>query len=398
MSLSEYALISLEECKNYLQERENVQTSGISIYNSNSDGVTTAATVQVKDEAMILSVTSSGANNGDKTIDLTADDYDTLTELVDYINDTWDKGWVVNLEGRSNVSSTDLIIKEATSCLGETNKLILYCYDNFLLEMLINNASIGIENECRRKLKSRSFINERHSVTDSGLIMLNNYPIVSDVKVSTGRTGVMTIKNTLTDTAFCPIEVTTAKINLKIFGGDSNGSDEDLTFEDDDTITEMVDAINALDSDLGWTAELMDNDYADYPCSYLFKVSGLNAKETTITLYLPSNPLSDFDVLYDEGILDLSTSAILNVTNRVMNITVSYTGGYETIPEPLKQICCEMVAYKYGLSRLDRAFKKENISDGDYEYSAADFKNGLPPELYQQLGWYAKTEPTEMII
>ncbi|HAB53331.1 MAG TPA: hypothetical protein DCE80_14365 [Ignavibacteriales bacterium] len=174
--LNANALCSVEELKNHLEiAGVNIQTAFLSLYNSSADA--TGATFQVTATTLILVVTG-GANAGTSTLTFADADKDTLGELVTAINGLG-KGWVANSQGLSSADSTDLTIKESTSCLLIADQQVLYGANNARLETYINSTSSFLERECDRSFHSATYTNEEYNGNGRTKFWLKQYPITS---------------------------------------------------------------------------------------------------------------------------------------------------------------------------------------------------------------------------
>lgn len=73
----------------------------------------------------------------------------------------------------------------------------------------------------------------------------------------------------------------------------------------------------------------------------------------------------------------------------VQNVTVLYTGGYATVPGPVKRAVILQVKYLSDLSANSGAYKAESI--GDYSYTLGDITiHGLSPAAAAILSGYVR--------
>jgi hypothetical protein len=152
--LNANALITVEELKSFLEVSDaDIQAAFLSIYNSSADA--SAASVRVTDTQIILTVTG-GTNAGTSTLTLADADKNTLTELATAIT-ALNKGWIVNLQGASDISSWDLTVIEAMGCLGSANLLTLCGTATLKLERYINDASAFLERATARTFKAANY-------------------------------------------------------------------------------------------------------------------------------------------------------------------------------------------------------------------------------------------------
>ena len=110
---------------------EQYLADGIAVFNDSGDAVSTVAVT----EATVVLVDDGGTT----TLTMADADKDTLTEMTAAIEAT--AGWQATLLGKSDVASTLLVRKAATSVIGQANETILQYENQSLLELLITNTS-----------------------------------------------------------------------------------------------------------------------------------------------------------------------------------------------------------------------------------------------------------------
>jgi hypothetical protein len=171
--LNANAIVTVEELKHFLEVSDaDLQKAFLSIYNAAAGA--TAATVQVTDTQIILTITG-GASAGTSTLTFADADKDTLAELITAIN-ALNKGWVVNIQGVSGMASGDLTVIEAQSCLLAANVVTLNGMDNLKLERYINDISSFLERETGRIFHAADYT-EYLDGNDERFIWLDQFPV-----------------------------------------------------------------------------------------------------------------------------------------------------------------------------------------------------------------------------
>jgi len=170
-------------------------------------GAVDPSTLEVKDDRLTL--TPGG--------DILFATYDTLTKLVDEINDTTD--WKAGLIYHGSAESDDLLVTGALNTLGDENEQVFTIQDRYLIERLIDRASDMINRYCNRILKTTNYTREIYYGAGFSKLLLEQYPVTRVTRLSVGRANSFSIKNTSTDANFCTVEITSTKIRLIVDGG-----------------------------------------------------------------------------------------------------------------------------------------------------------------------------------
>ena len=152
-------------------------------------------------------------------------------------------------------------------------------------------------------------------------LRLDNEPITAVSRVSVDLDAVMKIKNINTDATTASVKVDATNVTLAVNGG-AGHSTTTLAIATYDTLTKLVDAINALDASYGWSAELYDSDYTAK------KTALLIPQQIDVTSWVS---VSDYINLY----MGVPTSFIVVDRKYIeayfprgtQNIAVSYTAG-----------------------------------------------------------------------
>jgi len=373
MAVGTYALTSLDEALAYIGE--DVSRDAFWIY---YNGANSTATVEVQENKLVLTDSST------TEIDLTNASYDTLGELVTYINNSV-TDWVAGLIYHSSASSTDLLVTGELNAKGSSNEQTLKIKDNYLIERLIDRASDLIERYCGRKLKSRSYTKEVYDGTGTERLILREYPVTQVSRVAIGRADAFSVKNTTTSTSAF-VEVTDTKVILT-----ADGSATELTISDYSTINDLI---TAIENETGWECSLVDSDFGSYQASEILVRPAMYCLDPDIAyIEIPDDYITDYhletstDEFYNPGILYYSGG----FTAGHQNVFVWYTAGYTTIPYALEQACLELVKFKYDQSKRDSGLKSEKIGNV-YSYTLADLKNALPDDLLSQLQLFRRVD------
>jgi len=347
------------------------------------------ATVQILNDYLILIHDAAE----DANLNLNADAYDTIGELVAYINSDV-SGWTAGRICHSSEDSDDLLETGQLNALGESNKETLKIVPEYFIAELINRASDFINRYCNRKFVSQTYTNEIYLGNGRTELILDQYPVTEVARVIEGRANSFSIKNTSTDANFCTVEVTATELQLVVDGGDNEetGSDE-FTLATYTYIDELIAAIH--DNGGGWECTTLATDTDTRDASELLIRPCMNVNATSqayletgnneLTNYLLRKPRNEDR---NEGILYYPS-----IFTEGVEYFLTYTAGWTTIPYSLESACIELVKFKYDQGKQASAgLKKETIgSVYSYEkFSLADLRNGLPPDLMAELDFFKK--------
>jgi hypothetical protein len=369
MSLDPYALTSVARAKNYLHlTNEKLQVQALSLYNNSGDA--TSATVEITATQMILIVTA-GVHAGTSTITLTAAANDTLGELVTVIN-ALATGWQAVLIGPSAALSVDLTEIGATEALGIANQQTLMAVDNYLIERLIDAVSGKVEAFCDRQFLTRAY-SEWRDGTGNDRMCLPQYPVTAVSHLSVGTRGAMHLKNVSTAATYAAVKVTSSEVTLTLTAAGGVGLDS-ITFALNPTVGDVVTAINALGSD--WQA-IVVSAYSHIISTELRETESLNCLNRLVTLEVPDEPASEFEVYADEGILYYPTGFGAGPRR----VRVKYVAGYTTVPYALEDIVLSLIAIHYNKTIRDGSLKSESLDS--YSWTAADIE--IPDEIAKRL-------------
>jgi len=392
MAVDAYALTTLSDAKEIMRiSNSELKRDGITIYCTTSGA--TASRAQVTDTTLVLVVTG-GASAGTDTLTFADANKDTIGELVTAINALTPRTWVANTQCPSASASTDLVIKEATACLGSANETTLDITDNYQLELLINEATAIIERYCGRNFKSRTYYHARYSGIGDDCVVVDHFPITSITSLSVGTYSVLRITNDSTDAAHAYVSVTATSdssntfvnkptsMALTIIGGTNVGvTTIDLTSETYDTLAEIETYINALGKN--WSAELVSNDYDNYPSYELIPMGNRECLENSAYIDVIDEPENSYNFDADIGVIYFEGD-VFSHGNR--NVLITYTAGYSVIPNDLSVACARLAKLGWDNSRRDSSLKKEVM--GDHTVELRD--SGLTPDIKTLISSYGK--------
>lgn len=364
MSVSSTALTSLNEALSYIGDRQ--ERDGFWIYASQGDA--TAATVEVTDTAIVLTITG-GEEAGATTLTFADSDKNTLSELVNAVNAV--TGWAAGRIYHASADSTDLIVTGSLSCLGSANEVTLKIKDNYLIERLIDRATDAIERLCNRKLLSRTYTREVYDGNGQNRLILRQYPVTRVTRLSVGRKNAFHATCSATTYAFIEINSTQVLLN-------KDGTTTTLTIADYATLALLI---AAIDETSGWTATIASSDYSSYAASEILTTPALACKSPDLAyIQMVDEDVSDFHV---ENIGDEFTNAGIiyypaGFPSGPNSVFVTYISGHTSIPYALEQVCLELVKLKYDESRRSAGLQSEHL--GDYVYTVKDIKD-LPENM-----------------
>ncbi len=219
-----------------------------------------------------------------------------------------------------------------------------------LVATIRDGVEADVINEVREDFAEASYANQRYSGNGSRYLRLRNWPVTVLSSVAFATRRVMQIRNTSSDLtrATVVVDVVDQEMRLTVVGGTNAGTDTlDLTNASYDTIGELITAIDALGG--GWDATAQDSRYEDLLSTELVEVKGLavadiedNGNPPYEDLFAP-DPLTFVDVNGATGMMYLPN----DWPSGYLNVMVSYTGGYSTIPSDLKIAVLRLVKMIY---------------------------------------------------
>ncbi len=267
--------------------------------------------------------------------------------------------WITGSFDSPTTESTQLVTLTAVKeYLGVTGTA-----EDSRLNSLITYVSGRITEECDVTFITEDFT-ERYDGNGTDTLILDHFPIIKIDKLSIGEMAVMTIVNESSDALEAFVKIDSTGIVLTIEGGANDGVDT-ISLDTYTTLGTVVTAINAVGKD--WTATISISDYDDYPSEHLITdATNFHCLDSSITLYFPSTPLSDYIVYPNRGWIQYDWK--FPKGNR--NIYIEYNAGYASIPSALQFATVELIAWAYKNSKRDPTLRSERL--GDHSWAAGE--------------------------
>jgi hypothetical protein len=228
-----------------------------------------------------------------------------------------------------------------------------------LIGNLVTRISRAIEKYCERTFNSTAYIMERYDPTQTKLIYVKNYPIISLTRLAVGRRPVLEITHSDSGSVSATVSVSSTGISLIMLGG-SNAGTNTAAFGTYATLSSLATQITTYTS---WSATTVGSEFDNMASTDLIPIGSRETQDAILTIEVPNERLTDFQVDFSEGSIQRS-SGFFGAWN---DIFVDYTGGYASIPDDLEQIAIEVVGETYQARTKDSNLKSEKI--GDYSYT-----------------------------
>jgi len=237
----------------------------------------------------------------------------------------------------------------------------------------------GVEKWIQEVYCSRNFASddykERYDGTDSDILFLDNFPIISLNRLSIWTDEAIQIKNTNTG-AHASVSVNSTSVVLY-----KDGVTNSLPFSTYTTLTNIVAAINTIS---GWSASLVLSTYGTYPSTILLEKYGLQCiNNNEVYLIMPDEGEDNFELYPKEGKIVLS-GGLFPPGNR--NVYVEYSAGYADIPTDI-QLATMILIKNIHQRRNEESFGATNYS---VTGMSASFEQDLPLQARQILDGYRK--------
>lgn len=258
-----------------------------------------------------------------------------------------------------------------------------------IVQTILDSVDKWVKNYCQRDFEQTTYTNELYDGNGETSLLLDNYPVISITRLATDRDDAIKIKNTSSDATTAYVSVDSDGVDLVVSGG-ANEDSSTVDFATYDTMTKVVDQINAVGK--GWTAELMDSDYGDLKSTEFLetyaKYCGARAGTTAAWEYLEmaGDPVSEFKVYKKRGEIYYSSG----FSEGERNIVISYSAGYASadMPEDLKLAVRILVKNIYQ-KRNEESF---GLEQGSLAYVKRVFEKDIPKEVKEILSRYRKIE------
>lgn len=227
---------------------------------------------------------------------------------------------------------------------------------------------LGIEDmikmQCGKEFESTTYFELYDGKGGYYRLEPKHQPITAVTRVSNAYDTVIKIKNSNTDATTASVKVDSTNVTLVVNGGAGNSSST-LAIATYSTLTLLVNAINALSSAYGWTAELYDSDYSAK------KTALLPAQQIDVTSFTNTG---DYEYLYMGEPIDFKI-----VDNQYIeayfpdgsqNIAISYTAGSSSASIKLAILTIIKMIYDKKTAGAD-GIKRFTVGDITTEYFTA---------------------------
>ena len=218
-----------------------------------------------------------------------------------------------------------------------------------------------VKGQCGKEFESFTYFEFYDGKGGYYRLEVDHQPITGITRVSNGYDAVIKIKNINTDATTASVKVDGTNVTLTVNGGAGNSTSA-LAIATYTTLTLLVNAINALSSAYGWTAELYDNDYSAK------KTALLPAQQIDVTSWVNTE---DWDYLYMGEPIDFKI-----VDNKYIegyfphgsqNIVVSYTAG--STPADIKFAILVLIKSAYSRKTVNtEGVKRFTVNEITTEY------------------------------
>ncbi len=258
--------------------------------------------------------------------------------------------------------------------------------DDTQLERAIDRATARIEAFCGRLIKSRSHT-EWYGGNSTRAIRLKQYPVTVIAGVYTGIRTAFTFSSTVSSDIRVTISITQEFDGISSAGATVNRTDSTgstttttLAFSTYDDVDALVAAINAL---TGVQATTVFN----CPTMQLHPRAGGDALSGTVNV-TAATVGAEYVYEGDTGILHIQSDAfplsdtyLARFPSAYQSTLVRYTAGYATVPDDLKQACCEVASVLFQSRKADRSILSESLGDYSYTRAGASEVNAMLADL-----------------
>jgi hypothetical protein len=238
--------------------------------------------------------------------------------------------------------------------------------ENNTIAALIAAYSEGIQEYC-----SRTFVVDQYDEIYSGnleeSLFLRQSPLISVERVATSPMDILEIKNTSWPTnSRATVRVLSTGLELVRVASGTTTPDTSVTWTTYATLATVAAAVNLLGS--GWSATVLNTDYNTWDSSDLRAIQGaLDVSDSNgANLKIWTETINDWEVEDRVGCLT-RTSQWPRGKN---NIRVTYTAGFDPIPEDVQEACAIMVAGAFAQTKRDPMSPTSKTAD--YTYNATE--------------------------
>ncbi len=268
-----------------------------------------------------------------------------------------------------------------------------------VLPTVITAASKNIAAYTLRNFVSQSFdevvspLRGQPAQGDRPVAQLAGSPVTAVSWVRSDRTTAINIRNTsasnqratvsllMTGDSDSPWTLVRTGIRLGRVSSGIVATNADLPFASYATVDLLAAAVNAIGS--GWAATVT-NDLAAYPSIELMGCeeakSALSTHGARLDLFRAE--LDDYEVIRPEGLIKMGRTGewygglpYPGYLTRPHAVRVAYTAGYATVPEPIQQVCMELIKATIDRISMDTTVQSETTKD--YSYVSAVVVQGI---------------------
>lgn len=243
-----------------------------------------------------------------------------------------------------------------------------------------------VKEYCGRDFEQTTYTKKLYDGDGESYLFLKQYPIISIERLAIGRIDGVKVYNSSSDATRAVVTINTSGLVLTITGGANAGSDT-LLFKDYATLTLLAAAIVALGKN--WTASVVNSSYTGHASSELLPTYGafcgnIANCQSYAYLEMPDEPLTDFKVYPDKGMVYYSGG----FSGGHDNVIIDYTAGYATLPTDL-QLAVKILVKNIYQKREEETF---GLEQGSLGYVKKVFEKDIPKEAKEILSRYRKIE------
>jgi hypothetical protein len=264
--------------------------------------------------------------------------------------------------------------------------------DSFDLDFTHRGVEKEVKNYCAWEIESGTYTNRLVDGTGTSWLDLGLKNVTALSRIAIDTLPAIKIKHsTASSNAYAKVNYTDnapISLGLEVDDGADESSATNL-FATYPTMTTLIAQITGN----GWSAEIYDSDYGAFGSTNLLQIDNLacgtwdGADPGWQYLYMPGEPIRDFEISRDEGSLYLNRGW----PSGVKNIPVTVTAGWTTanMPADLKRVVAVLVKYFYRKHQLDSTgIKMFDLGDLRIEYITETRETGassIPIEILDVL-------------
>lgn len=344
------------------EEDSSYRAPAFTVYDDGASNASMTVSVLYDQGNTTREIEFVGDVTGTTTLDLAATAYDTIGELVSFLQDSGPTGLVLELIYPDGNAPSDLLEQlPATNCFGSANEVTLYIENRNKLDQLIQQSFSSVETYLSRALYSATYSERIHLDRDGRDFVLEQPDVTSVDFVGTCVLDAFRARYSGSDTR-ATLEVTDTSVVLRSRAG-ATTTTTTLTFALNGAVSDLVTAIGAV---AGWTATALN----EMPSEYLIRHGARNADGMDVCPQGFDDYDGEYEVEYDPGLLRFD----LTPWNMRGQMLISYTAGFATLPEDIEGVILAVVKDAWNESERDSSVAEERL--GDYMYKTGDETGG----------------------